>query len=65
MTRRVDEYTAMVKEPEKASETSGDKPAAKAAKPDDRKARLAEALRANLRRRKEARKSIGAKGSRP
>ena len=57
MTRSLDEYTAMVKEPEKAAEKASKKaPAA-----DDRKARLAEALRANLRRRKEARKSMSAK----
>ena len=52
-----DEYTAMVKEPEKAT----GKPPKKPANPDDRKARLAEALRANLRRRKQARKSMSAK----
>ena len=59
MTQFVNEYTAMVKEPEKAPK----KPAEKAANPDDRKARLAEALRANLRRRKEAKKAIRGKAS--
>jgi len=49
----------MVKEPEKALK----RPAQKSASPDDRKARLAEALRANLRRRKEARKSMSGKVS--
>lgn len=59
MTQFVNEYTAMVKEPEKAPE----RPVHKPANPDDRKARLAEALRANLRRRKEARKSVSGKVS--
>jgi len=46
----------MVKEPEKPSK----KPSAGGDGGNDRKARLAEALRANLRRRKEARKPSGA-----
>jgi len=63
MTQRLDEYTLMVKEPEKAPGKPSGRPGGKPGTADDRKARLAEALRANLRRRKEARKSSGAKGS--